>query len=228
VGKGELGRQGADQADGNHAEVREAPELRRQPDWRDCTAEPMTQREVEVQNKVYRGELRWRGEQWVESEPYDHIQREDRARRMLEDVRLPDRVRNLPDARDAIPNIAAAEIDRRKFQDYSMNPQHPANGGKAEGWRALGFRVDDPNARREAAIDLYDLIGSHLLWNGKVDEIRETAHGRHYKVLNGFIGPNERHATLVTCWRVADLGERGHPQLVTTWVQPHRDKERDR
>jgi hypothetical protein len=75
---------------------------------------------------------------------------------------------------------------------------------------------------------LRDLISRHLLWNGKVDEARETTHGRHYKVLNGFIGPNDRHATLVTCWRVADPSERGHPQLITTWVQPHRNKERDR
>jgi hypothetical protein len=198
VGAGELGRHDADGADDDYGQARDAPELLWQPHRR------------------------------VESEPYDYVQREDRAKRMQADVELPDRVRGLPDARDVISNIGAAQIDRRKFQDYSMNPQHPANGGKAEGWRALGYQVDDPNARRDAATDLHDLIGRHLLWNGKVDEIRETAYGDHYKVLNGFIGPNERHATLVTCWRAADLGERGYPQLITTWVQPHRDKERDR
>jgi len=109
-----------------------------------------------------------------------------------------------------------------------MNPQHPGNGGKADGWRALGYQVDDPGARQEDAADLRNLISGHLLWNGKVEESRETAHGRHYKVLNGFIGPNGRHATLATCWRVAEPGDSGHPQLVTTWVQPHRDKERNR
>jgi len=76
-----------------------------------------------------------------------------------------------------------------------MNPQHPGNGGKADGWRALGYQVDDPGARQEDAADLRNLISGHLLWNGKVEESRETAHGRHYKVLNGFIGPNGRHAT---------------------------------
>ena len=198
MGAGELGRHDADRADDDHGRARDGPELLRQRHRR------------------------------VESEPYDYVQRADRAKRMQADVELPDRVRGLPDARDVISNIGAAQIDRRKFQDYSMNPQHPANGGKAEGWRALGYQVDDPHARREAATDLRDLIGRHLLWNGKVDEIRETAYGHHYKVLNAFIGPNERHATLVTCWRTADLGERGYPQLITTWVQPHRDKERDR
>jgi len=147
---------------------------------------------------------------------------------MQDEVRLPDRVRDLPNARDVIRNIDAAEIDRRKFGEYSMNPDHPSNGGKADGWRALGYHVDDPSARQTAATELRDLIGRHLLRNGKVDEARETAYGRHYKVLNGFIGPNGQHATLVTCWRVADPGERGHPQRITTWVQPYRNKECDR
>jgi hypothetical protein len=227
VAAGEFGRYGADRPSDDYDGTREARELPRQPDRRDFVAEPMTQRDIEVQDKVFRGELRWRGDRWVESEPYDYVQREDRARRMQHEVKLPDRVLELPDARDVILNIGAAEIDRRKFNEYSMNPQHPGNGGKADGWRALGYEVDDPSARRQAATELRELIGRHLLWNGKVDETHETVHGRHYKVLNGFIGPNDRHATLVTCWRVAEPGGREHPQLITTWVQPHRDKERD-
>lgn len=227
MGAGELGRHGPDRADDNRGEARETPEVVRQSYRRDSPAEPMTQRDIEVENKVYRGELRWRCDRWVESQPYDYVQREDRAKRMLDEVKLPGRVRELPDARDVIPNIGAAEIDRRKFNDYSMNPQHPGNGGKADGWRALGYQVDDPGARQDAAADLRDLISSHLLWNGKVEESRETPYGRHYKVLNGFIGTNDRHATLVTCWRVAEPGDSGRPQLVTTWVQPHRDKESD-
>jgi hypothetical protein len=55
----------------------------------------------------------------------------------------------------------AAEIDRRKFGEYSMNPDHPSNGGKAGGWRALGYHVDDPSARQTAATELRDLIGRH-------------------------------------------------------------------
>jgi hypothetical protein len=46
-------------------------------------------------------------------------------------------------------------------------------------------------------------------------------------VLNGFIGPNDMHATLITCWLAADSGETVYPQLITTWVQPHRKRERD-
>lgn len=211
VGAGELGRYGGDLADDDHDGIREARELPRRAHPRDVASVSPTQPDIDLQSRVFRGELRWIGDQWVEAEPYDHVRREDRVRRMRDEVRLPDRLSELPDARDAIPNLGAAEIDGRKFFDYSMNPRHPGNGGKAEGWRALGYRVDDSVARQEAAADLGDLIKHALLWHGKVDEERQTAYGRHYKVLNGFIGPNERHATLVTCWRVADPGERGYP-----------------
>jgi hypothetical protein len=183
---------------------------------------PPTQWDIELQTKIFRGEVRWDGDRWVESQAHDYVQREDRARRMKGEVTLPDRVGRLPDARDALPNVGAAEIDERKFSDYSMNPQHPGNGGKAEGWRALGYRVDEVDARRKAASDLRELIADHLLPDGKVDEARDTAYGRHYKVVNGFIGPNDRHATLVTCWRVADPAKTSRPQLITAWVQPHR------
>jgi hypothetical protein len=164
----------------------------------------------------------------VESEPYDHVQRQDRAYRMTREVELPAHVRELPDARDVLPNLHWAEIDRRKFSEYSLKPDHPQNNGKAEGWRALGYDVDNPQARREAAQDLRDMIADELLRRGKVAETRDTPFGPTHKILNGFIGPNGKHATLVTCWLVADQGERGFPKLTTTWVQPHRDKETER
>jgi hypothetical protein len=224
VAAGELSRYGGDRGD----DSREARELAHQAQPRDFATGSLTQRDIEFHNKRFRGELRWEGDRWVESEPYADVQREDRARRMRDEVKLPGRARELPDARDAMPNLSAAEIDGRKFFDYSMNPEHPANGGKAKGWRDLGYQVDNLDARQEAAADLRELIKHHLLWDGKVAEVRESAYGRHYKVLNGFIGPNDRHATLVTCWRVAGHGESGYPQLMTTWAQPHRDRGRDR
>lgn len=227
MGAGELGRYGGDQAGDYPDDVREAQELPHHTYAQDLATDGLHERDIELQTKVFRGELRWHGDRWVESQPFDHVQLEDRARRMKDEVRLPDRVSGLPDARDAVPNIDAAQIDQRKFSHYSMNPQHPANGGKADGWRDLGYRVDDPDARQEAAADLCDLVKHHLLGEGKVGEVRLTDYARHYRVLNGFIGPNDMHATLVTCWRVDDSGETGYPKLITTWVQPHRQRERD-
>jgi hypothetical protein len=111
----------------------------------------MSSHERELRNKAYRGELRWVGDAWVECEPYDSVKRQDRVDRMKHEVELPADVRELPDARDVLPDVSRAEIDGRKFSDYSLNPDHPQNHGKAEGWRALGYDVDDPDARREAA-----------------------------------------------------------------------------
>ena len=199
-------------------------EMTRPSGGRDYVSQPPTGQEIERQNKIYRGELRWNGQDWVESEPYDHILRRDRAERMVREVRLYATTQELPDARDVLPNLRWAELDRRKFSEYSLNPGHPHNAGKAEGWRTLGYDVDDPRARQEAAQDLRDLICEELLLHGKVAQTRDTPFGPEHKVLNGFIGPNGTHATLVTCWIVEDQSDRGFPRLTTTWVELHREE----
>jgi hypothetical protein len=73
--------------------------------------------------------------------------------------------------------------------------------------------------------DLGDLVRHGLLANGKVEKTRDTRHGPSHTVLSGFIGPNDKHATLITCWLVEDKGDRSFPKMTTTWVQPHKDKE---
>jgi filamentous hemagglutinin len=147
------------------------------------------------------------------------------ARRPARGADLPASARELPNARDALPNLERAEIDERKFSDYSMNPGHPDNRGKAEGWRALGYDVDNPQARREAALELRDLTLEESLENGKVAEIREDSYGRRPRVISGITGPNGKNATLVSCWLIEDRSGAAIPRLITTWVQPHRDKE---
>jgi hypothetical protein len=224
---GELGR-GGDRPGEERDRPREPRELSTPPRTRDYLAQPMTPREIDLLNKTARGELRWIGDKWVESEPYDYVKQQDRVQRMRDEVGLPDSVRELPNARDVMPNLHWAEVDRRKFDEYSLNPDHPQNHRKADGWRALGYDVDDPQSRRAAGQDLKDLISHGLLADGKVAQTDETAYGQRHKVLNGFIGPNGKHGTLVTCWLIADQGERGYPRMTTTWVMPHRDKETGR
>lgn len=206
----------------------ETPELKEPRFGRDYSSQPPSGTEIERQNRVYRGELRWNGQEWAEFEPYDHVQRYDRAERMAREVELPASARDLPDARDILPNLHRVELDRRKLTEYSLNPDHPDNGGKAEGWRALGYDVDNPRARREAAEDLRDMIRDELLARGKVAQTRDTPFGATHRILNGFIGPNGKHATLVTCWLVEEQGDRRFPKLTTAWVEPHRDKETKR
>lgn len=152
----------------------------------------------------------------------------DRAERMSREVELPSSARDLPDAREIMPNLHLAELDRRKFSDYSLNPDHPHNGGKAEGWRALGYDVDNLQARHQAAQELREIICDELLTRGKVADTRDTPFGPMHKILNGFIGPNDKHATLVTCWLVEEQSGHSFPKLTTVWVQIHRDKETER
>jgi hypothetical protein len=124
-----------------------------------------------------------------------------------------------------LPNIKMAELDDGKLSDYSLNPEHPGNNGKAEGWRALGYDVDTPEGRRDAARELRGLICDELLARGKVTESRDTTYGPSHRVLSDLTGPNGRHANLITCWLIEDRAGLDVPRLTTAWVQPHRVKE---
>ena len=127
----------------------------------------------------------------------DQAQREDKAGRATWDAALPLSTRDLHDARDVLPNLQMAELDGRKLSDYSLNPEHPGNNGKADGWRALGYDVDNPEGRRDAARELRGLICDELLARGKVAESRDTAYGPSHRVVSDLAGPNGRHANLV-------------------------------
>jgi len=150
---------------------------------------------------------------------------QDMAWRPARGADLPVSARELPDARDVLPNLEMAEIDERKFSEYSLNPRHPDNQGKAEGWRALGYDVDNPQARQKAAHELRDLTLEELLPSGKVAEVRDDAYGTRPRVVSGITGPNGKDATMVTCWLIEIRSGNAIPRLITTWVQPHRDKE---
>jgi hypothetical protein len=155
----------------------------------------------------------------------ENARSQELARRPAREADLPVNARELPNARDVLPNLERAEIDERKFSEYSMNPGHPDNKGKADGWRALGYDVDNPQARREAARELRDLTLEESLANGKVTEVRKDSYGLRPRVISGITGPNGKNATLVTCWLIEDRSGTAIPRLITTWVQPHRDKE---
>jgi hypothetical protein len=64
-----------------------------------------------------------------------------------------------------------------------------------------------------------------LLPSGKVAEVRDDAYGPRPQVISGITGPNGKDATMVTCWLIEDRSGTAVPRLITTWVQPHRDKE---
>jgi hypothetical protein len=63
----------------------------------------------------------------------EDLRSQDIARRPTRGADLPASARELPNARDVLPNLEMAEIDERKFSEYSLNPGHPDNRGKADG-----------------------------------------------------------------------------------------------
>lgn len=194
------------------------------PGW----GQPPTTESIERQKLITRGELRYNHNtgQYEKSEPHDWVKKEDLVARMRE-VELPKRIQDYPLAWDMLPadlHWNWADIDRRKFHEYSMNPEHADNRGKANGWEALGYNVRDPEARDEAAWEVVD-ITRMLLPYGHVESTRESDYGTKYAVVNGFIGPNDRTANLWTSWMVEGERDRKYPRLVTVWVQPHRNKE---
>ena len=164
-------------------------------------------------------------EQDAESRNGDHRAEQDKVGRATPDEALPARMRDLPNAKDILPNIELAELDTRKLSDYSLKADHPGNNGKANGWRALGYDVDNPEGRRDAARELRGLICDELLARGKVAKTTDTEYGPSHTVLSDLIGPNGRHATLVTSWLIEDRAGVGIPKLTTVLAQPHRDKE---
>jgi hypothetical protein len=126
---------------------------------------------------------------------------------------LPARARDMPAARDVLPNIRLAELDDSKLGGYSLNPDHPGNGGKANGWRTLGYDVDSREGRHDATRELGGLLRNELLVSGKVEKIRDTEYGPSYTV---------------SCWLIEDREGVSVPKLTTTWAQPHHDKESGR
>jgi hypothetical protein len=179
--------------------------------------------------------VRTRAEQdadsWGASHRGEHAQRREKAdktEQSAQDGGLPVRARDLPNARDVVPNIRLAEVDIRKLDEYSLNPGHPGNNGKANGWRALGYDVDTSEGRRDAARELCGLIREEPLAHGKVAKATDTEYGPSYAVHSRFTGPNGRQATLVSCWLVQDRSGLAVPQLTTVLVKPHRDKETER
>lgn len=178
--------------------------------------------QIEHDRRVTRGELRYRNDRWEPDQPYDWARRQDLRDRILKEVRLPERVRELPLAGDVLPR-AYAEIARNKFAAYSLNEGHPQNRGKAEGWRALGFRLETQQDRLETAEELREMTRL-LLPAARVAATTSSPYGDRYKVLTGYIGPNGAHGTLITCWMVDGEGDHARPRMTTTWMQPHRDK----
>jgi hypothetical protein len=117
-----------------------------------------------------------------------------------------------------LPNADRAIIDPRKFSDYSMNPLNTQNEGKWEAFATLGYDIQSADGRSAAGTSLGEQVRSSLASAPAVAD-EKTKFGPRCIVNIEIVGPNGRHATLVTVWQY-DSGADA-PRLITTWAAVH-------
>jgi hypothetical protein len=120
---------------------------------------------------------------------------------------------------DPLPNNSEAEIDPSKFENYSMDPTNPNNGGKWQAFEELGYDVHNPTGRQAGAQNvmsqLRDTLDDTPATLGKT-----STHGQRFEVRVQIQGPNGKNGTLVTVWQY-DNGS-SSPRLITNWLEVHR------
>jgi HAMP domain-containing protein len=121
---------------------------------------------------------------------------------------------------DPLPNAVNAEIDRRKFTEYSMNPNNPNNQDKWMAFAALGYDLRTAPDRAIAAQAIIAPLRQAILTApalpGKI-----SPHGLRFKVATEIQGLNGRLGRLVTVWQIDQ--NREVPRLVTNWLEVYQD-----
>jgi hypothetical protein len=120
---------------------------------------------------------------------------------------------------DPLPKGEEAELDQAKFRDYSMNPSNPANDGKAESFRDLGYDVDSEAGREQAAQEVEQQLRDKLP-DTPAQNPRSTEFGDRLEVRTPIKGPSGKEGTLVTFWQY-DKGS-DQPRLIANCVEVHR------
>ncbi len=119
-------------------------------------------------------------------------------------------------AGDPLPKAQDAEIDSRKFEQYSMNPTNSANQGKWMAFAAIGYDMENPQSRNAAAQDVINQLRQGLV-NAPATQSQSSIYGLRFQVRVRIQGPNGGEGTLVTTWQI-DTG-RDIPRLITNWLE---------
>ena len=120
---------------------------------------------------------------------------------------------------EVLPGVDNAEIDPRKFQQYSMNPGNPANQGKWMAFAAIGYAVESEQERRLAAQDAIAQLRRAIV-NTPATLDRNSIHGTRFEVKVQIQGPNGGIGTLVTKWQIDR--DTDFPRLITNWLEVYR------
>lgn len=119
---------------------------------------------------------------------------------------------------EPLPNGEQAEIDHRKFIDYSMKPENPANQGKWMGFAIMGYPVETKSGREIATQDVIQQIRQALPYTPAYSST-VNLYGMRLKVTITIKGFNGKQGSLLTIWQI-DQGK-NIPRLITNWVEVH-------
>lgn len=115
-----------------------------------------------------------------------------------------------------LPNAGNAEIDPRKFVEYSMNPENPGNQGKSMAFKALVYNVENVEGRNAAAEDVIKQLREAVVQTAATQG-QPSIYGNRFQVRVRIRGINGREGTLVTSWQIDN--DKEVPRLITNWLE---------
>jgi hypothetical protein len=89
------------------------------------------------------------------------------------------------------------DFDQGRFTAYLMNPDHPHNRGKAEGWQRIGYDVSTDAAREESSADVIRQLRRKLS-DSPIVRTDDSPYGHRLNTETPFTGPNDQEATSMT------------------------------
>lgn len=117
---------------------------------------------------------------------------------------------------EPLPNAEEAEIDLRKFTDYSLQPANSANQGKWMGFAMIGYPVETTVGRQIATQHIIEQVRQALPYTPAYKS-KNNPYGIRFKVTITIKGFNEKQGNLITIWQL-DQG-RMIPRLITNWIE---------
>jgi hypothetical protein len=120
---------------------------------------------------------------------------------------------------EPLPQWQNAEIDPRKFEQYSLNPNNPANQGKWKAFVQIGYDLNTIEDRQNATQDIINQLKKQL-GNTPAIPQDETAYGLKFEVRVIITGLNGKQGNLFTGWQI-DKGK-NNPRLITNWLEVYR------
>ncbi len=122
----------------------------------------------------------------------------------------------------SLPNAENAEIDKRKFNQYSLNPENPNNQGKWIAFATIGYDVNSPQGRQIATEDIINQLRAKV---PKLPATQEepSIYGFRFEVQVPIRGLNGQEGNLITKWQI----DRGKtiPRLISNWLKISQSKE---